>query len=734
MSSANPPVLRDIIQEPDQEGGLRLGRVVDVLKRHVFLITGITALATSAVVARALTETPLYRADFELLTPLVTLETQIISTISPDALSNQSESVGVGLLDDTKLKILTSPRVLVSAVEELEKTYPDISYDSLKNNLTITPNDNGKTLTVQYRSDDPYKVTTVLEVVLQTYLNYSLEDRQNDIYRGVDFVNDQLPAVRARVNELEAELEALRQNSNLIDPLAQGDQLSQQMAQFTSDHLNLQVEIAQTTELYNDLQQELSRIDNEYASTSALAQSARYQSLLDQLLVVDSELADNLTVYVEDSPEVEVIEERRANLEPLLEREGVRVQEQLASRIRELNARDQALRESIATLDEQIRNLSTVTRSYNSIQRDLEIAATNLNEFLTKRETLRIEAAQQQTPWEILTPPSAPQAFSQTGKSSLLVGPILGLLLGSGIALLVDRVKGKICTVRELKDLTNVPLLATIPYNHLLEGSKASILPRYEATRQPIYFNEGVQHLDRTTGPFLEAFKLLATNVCQGGSQDIAKSFSVSSAVPNEGKSTISFYLAHASASLGKRTLLVDADLRHPTLHRLCNLPNEKGLSDYIAGDALLDESFVNLAVDENLFFMSSGSIAVDPAKVLASKKIEEFFQQIYKTFDVIIFDTPPLLGFADSLMVAQITQGLLLTVRLGEIKSSQLQQALDRLYTARVPVMGIVANGSREDDDSLYAYQQYYKEALEEDSSAILTPAINLSNGAAGK
>ena len=731
MPSNNPPVLRDLIQEPDQEGGLRLGRVVDVLKRHIFLITGITALATLAVVARALTETPLYRADFELLTPLVTLETQIISTISPDALSNQSESVGVGLLDDTKLKILTSPRVLVSAVEELKKIYPDISYDSLKSNLSITPNDNGKTLTVQYRSDDPYKVTTVLEVVLQTYLNYSLEDRQNDIYRGVDFVNEQLPAIRARVNELEAELEALRQNSNLIDPLAQGEQLSQQMAQFTSDHLNLQVEIAQTTELYNDLQQELSRIDNEYASTSALAQSARYQSLLDQLLVVDSQLADNLTIYVEDSPEIEVIEERRANLEPLLEQEGIRVQEQLASRIRELNARDQALQESIATLDGQIRNLSTVTRSYNSIQRDLEIAGSNLNEFLTKRETLRIEAAQQQTPWEILTPPSAPQEFSQAGKSSLLVGPLLGLLLGSGIALLVDRITGKIYTVKELKDLTQVPPLGTIPYNNMLEGSKALVLP---TILEPFYFNEDVHHLDRTIGPFLEAFKLLATNVCQGGTQDIAKSFSVSSAVQNEGKSTISFYLAHASTSLGKRTLLVDADLRHPTLHRLCNLSNEKGLSDYIAGNASLDESFVNLEMDENLFFMSSGSTAVDPAKVLASKKIEEFYQQIYKTFDVIIFDTPPLLGFADSLMVARMTQGLLLTVRLGETKSSQLQEALDRLYTARVPVMGIVANGSREEDSSLYAYQQYYKESLKEDNSAILVPVSNLSNGTVGK
>ena len=287
MSSDNLSVSRNSIQEPDREGGLRLGRIVSVLKRHTILVAGVTALTTSVVVAKALTETPVYRANFELLTPPVTLETQIISTINPDALSSQSDSVGVGLLDDTKLKVLTSPRVMEPAVESLAKIYPDIDYKSLKSNLKITPNDNGKTLTVQYQNSDPNRVVTVLDVVLQTYLIYSLEDRQNDIYRGIDFVDEQLPAIKTRVNELEAELESLRQSSNLIDPLLQGEQLSQQLAQFASDRLNLQVEIEQSEQLYADLQQELGRADDEYAATSALAQSVRYQSLLDQLLAAD---------------------------------------------------------------------------------------------------------------------------------------------------------------------------------------------------------------------------------------------------------------------------------------------------------------------------------------------------------------------------------------------------------------------------------------------------------------
>ena len=719
MSSDNLSVSRNSIQEPDRDGGLRLGRIVSVLKRHTILVAGVTALTTSVVVAKALTETPVYRANFELLTPPVTLETQIISTINPDALSSQSDSVGVGLLDDTKLKVLTSPRVMEPAVESLAKIYPDIDYKSLKSNLKITPNDNGKTLTVQYQNSEPNRVVTVLDVVLQTYLIYSLEDRQNDIYRGIDFVDEQLPAIKTRVNELEAELESLRQSSNLIDPLLQGEQLSQQLAQFASDRLNLQVEIEQSEQLYADLQQELGRADDEYAATSALAQSVRYQSLLDQLLAVDSELAELRTVYVEDSPEIDVVIERRAELKPLLEQEGFRVQEQVASRIRELDSRDQALQASIATLDGRIQTLSTVTRRYNSIQRDLDIAATNLNEFLTKREALRIDAAQRQTPWETLTLPSTPQAFAQSGKRSLLLGGVLGLLVGSGVALLVDRIKGKIYTVQELKDATGIQLLGKIPRNRLLEDGQAPMLLEYETIKQVFPLN-GYEQPDQTLGPFLEAFKLLATNVRQSSSQGAIKSFTVSSAVQNEGKSTVSFYLAHASASLGRRTLLIDADLRHPTLHRLCNLPNDKGLSDYILGHASLSESLTHLTADENLFFMSAGSVSIDPAKIFSSKKIEAFYQQIYETFDVIIFDTPPLLGFADSFMVAKKTQGLLLTARLGEVQFSQLNEALDKLYTARIPIMGMVANGSDEKDDGSYVYHEYYKASLKEDDVVV--------------
>ncbi|MBE9080048.1 polysaccharide biosynthesis tyrosine autokinase [Romeria aff. gracilis LEGE 07310] len=718
-SELSLPPASTVPQDFDQEGGIHLDRLFAALRRHVPLISGVTVLTAAGSVLLAITDNPTYRSSVELLTPPVTLETQIISGLNPEALSNQPDVVSVPI-DETKLKILTSPRVMDPIVAELQKSYPDLTYKKVVNNLKFIPSDMGTTLTVQYQSDEPGRVTEVLEVIAAAYLRYSLEDRQNDISRGIDFVDEQLPVVRDRVESLEADLETLRQSANLIDPLVQGEQLSEQMAKFTAQKFDLWVEMEQTRKLYQELQRELAE-GEELAATSVLLESDRYQALLNQLLEVDSQLASELSLYLENSPEIGVIQDQRANLQPLLVKEGIRVQEQVASYIRELEDRDQALSQTVEILNQRIKRLSTVARQYNSIQRDLEIATTNLNQFLTKREALRIDAAQRQTPWEILTQPSDPQVSSASAKRNLVLGTVLGLLLGSGLAILVDRMSGKIHTITELKEAARLPLLGNIPYSLLLENGQPLILPRNQLGEMgfdPGAFEPYPSQNGQTSTRFLEAFSVLATNIRLSNPDSPVKALTVSSAIPDAGKSTISFHLAHASAAIGQRTLLVDTDLRRPSLHRFCNVSNDQGLSNYATGEFDLDDILVRLPIDENLFLIPSGPVPPNPLKTLSSNRMANFFQEIFERFDTVIFDSPPLLGFADAFMVAEKSQRLLLTARLGQVKYSQLQSALDELYIAKIPVIGMVANASKQVSDESYSYYQYYRpyhQSLEE-------------------
>ncbi|MEM9120965.1 MAG: polysaccharide biosynthesis tyrosine autokinase [Cyanobacteria bacterium P01_F01_bin.56] len=716
VSEASPPQSGIIPQAADQEGGLQIGRFVAAIRRHSLVVIGVTTFTASAAVLKAITDTPVYRGGFELLTPQTTLETQIISTINEEALSNQPDVFSVAI-DETTLKILKSPRLMEPILSEVNQQYPNVSYRQLTSGLSIRPDTTGSTLFVEYTSENPDELEYVLEIVSQAYLQYSLDDRQSAIFRGIDFVDEQLPVARQRVEALEGALEELRQNANLIDPLTEGEKLSEQAARFDAEQLDLRVQIKQAQDIYTSLQRELSR-SNEFASNSVLQESDRYQALLNQLLEIDSQLAEQLTLYLEGSPEIDVIEERRQNLQPLLEREGLRVQRELANYIDELGNRDRALSSTIDNLNQQIKNLSTTAREYGSIQRELDIASNNLNEFLTKREALGIDAAQRQTPWEILSPPSNPRASSASAKQNLALGVILGLLIGSGAAILLDRLRGKIHTVEELKQAvgSNIPLLGVIPYERLLENgnllsNSLNQLSRLGFEANLFMPNSPKPNLGESgSTPFFEAFRVLSTNIQLNSPDKQISSFVISSAIPNMGKSTITFYLAYAVAAMGRKVLMVDTDLRRPTLHKLCDISNDKGVSNCVAGEFNPEEVVSDLSLDPNLFLLPAGPVPPDPTKIIMAQRMKELIAFTREEFDLVIFDTPPILGFADAILLSAYTQGMLMTAKLGEIKFSQLQMTLDELSVAKVPLLGIVANDVKGTSQNHYSYYDYYR------------------------
>lgn len=704
-ATANRP-----IDVSDQEGGLNLGRFVAAIRRNLVIMAGVTALTATAAGLKTITDPPEYRSGFELLTPATTLETEVISTLNPDALSNQTDVVGVAI-DQTQLKILTSPRLMEPVVETIRERYPNLTYRQVVNNLSIASIDeDGSVLRVTYTDEDPELVLDVLEVVADAYLTYSREDRQDNILQGIEFVDEQLPAVRDRVEALEGSLESLRQNSNLINPVLEGEQLAAQTAQFTGELLNLRVQIQQAQELSRTLQEELAE-GEEFAVTSTLLSNPRYQAILNELLEVDKLLAQELTLYLEGSPEIAVIQETRDNLQLLLTREGVRAQEEIENSIRELGDRDRALSTTIDVLNQQIKNLSSTARAYNKIQRELEIATVNLNQFLTKREALRIDAAQRQTPWEILTPATLPQNVAASAVRNVVLGSILGLLLGAGTAILIDRMRGTIHTSEELKEATRLPILGNIPYEKLLEDPRSLAL-----VMRQMRFSADVAH-NGTNGnrvqpaypslPFFEAFKVLATNLQAISPDSPIKMLTVSAATPNMGKSTISFHLAHAVAATGKRVLLVDTDLRRPTLHDLCGIANDKGLSNYATGQFKFKDVCVSLATESTLYVLPSGPIPPDPVRIFSAQRVQNLFNNVSRKFDLVIFDTPPFLGFADASVVAAKTQGLLLVATLGNVKTARLQSALDDLYTAKIPILGVVANGAEQPNKEIY--RNYY-------------------------
>ncbi|BAI88461.1 hypothetical protein NIES39_A06230 [Arthrospira platensis NIES-39] len=549
----------------------------------------------------------------------------------------------------------------------------------------------------------------------KAFLNYSLETRQQDILKGIEFVGEQIPQLQERVDNQQERLQILRQTNNLLNPDTEGSKLSSQVTAIEQQLLDNQLQLGQARSLYANLQRELANKPPEYAVASILLESPRYQEIMNQLRAIDNQMAKESVLYLEASPEISILQEQRESLLPLLQREADRVSQEWASKIQDLEERNLILQDTIDRINAEVKQLSVVSREYTDIQRELLIATDNLNQFLAKREAFKIDMAQRDAPWELLTPAGEPKPSSASLKKNVVLGTAFGLLLGLGLALLVDQLSNVIYTVKEVKEATKLPILGVIPFDRHLKSIVSQNLPDSEALENLEQLDLGISRSHQPQGnvmsAFYESFRSLYTSIRLLNPDQQIRSMVISSSVPGEGKSTTAIYLALAAAEQGRKVLLVDSDLRCPTLHQHLGLINMMGLTDLISSDLIdidIERVIQPYFLESNLFVLTSGSTPPDPIRILSSNRMVNLIRKLEHDFDLVIYDAPPMLGLADANLLASETNGMVLVASLGRINRSVLENAIAQLKekpNMSAPILGVVANRSPEVPLSSYSY-----------------------------
>lgn len=747
-------------REPDE---LNLRQLLSVVRRRALVIVGVTVAVTSAIGFWTLNQTPKYESKFQLLVEPVTEEGKLDKLTQAPGANDAPSSV----LDyDTQIQVLRSPNLMAPIIEEIQKrcqelrkSCEDVSYDSLINGgqLHINRLEQTKILEVRYRDADPKKVRLVLHEVARGYLRYSLQERQINLKKGIQFVESQLPQLSGRVDKLQGQLQAFRQQYNLLDPESQAQQLATRASTIEQQQLETQVALREAQSLYTAISQQMKLTPNQAIATSNLSEAPRYQQLLNKLQEVEAGLATELARFTEDNPSIVALRNQQRNLLPLLEQEAQKVlgtslsgagvsndspstirlelTQQLvdaANKMQVLQVRQNAIARAQRSISQEINQMPAIARQYTDLQRQLNVATESLNRFLGVRESLQIEIAQKSLPWQIILKPQVPQfPVSPNTERNIMLGAIAGLLLGMGTALLVERLDNVFHSPDELKDRTKLPLLGIIPYHKQLKKKKpspqaAEMMSSTDSTDTPntsdsseeadsLELTGSERAVERkprwyTTSPFLESFRSLHTNIRFLGSDTPIHSLLISSATPSDGKSTVAVHLAQAAAAMGQRVLLVDADLRRPEVHNLLGLENQVGLSNVIATGLTAKQAIQRLPTWDHLYVLPAGQLPPDPTRLLSSKKMQYLMEQFHAVFDLVIYDTPPVLGLADGRLLAARTDGVVMVVGLGKTDRSGLTQALDSMRIANATVLGMVANGVRGyTTNSYYHYQHYY-------------------------
>ncbi|WP_083887004.1 GumC family protein [Nodosilinea nodulosa] len=714
LSSPTPTV------EPLQEGGLDFGSLLSMLGRRALLIAGVTVTVTAAAGVRAYLSPPTFSAGFDILVQPLSAEAEVISALS-DVPINRKETE-LPLSD--RIRILTSPGVLKPAVDDLRAkgligcVPPDQAaltgmsnealdqqcYNRLKGGVNTQLGKNSRIFRTTYSGGSEQDVQYIATLLSKTFLDYGLASRKQDLQLGLNFLNDEIPEAQKRVDSLQDDLQNLRQTYNIIDPSSQGGNISGQISSFEKQYQDTIVQLEENVGLYEDLQKELTQRPQDTAASPALSDSSRYGALVESLLALDSRIASESTLYLDSSPNMQVLQEQRQNLLKLLAREGEVAQEELMGRIDQLETREAALSKTLASLDVDVNDLAAITRQFTDLERELTLANNSLSDLLVRRENLQVEVAQRELPWELVNPASVTTQVANL-QNSLILGFLLGLLVGSGLAFLLESQRDVLYTPKDLKRITPVPILGLIPNNtavdrgydeqYLLGLYQPQTIPSAEVVHGS---NGNGRRVKNAAVPrdeifaYREAFRSLVANLQRLDADRPLRSLVISSADNQLADSTTAAYLAWAAAELGNRVLLIDADLRFPHLHDFLDLPNDQGFSNILAGELDLKNVIKRSPSEPNLFVLTTGTTEIDPARLLSSVKMTQFVAKTESYFDLVIYDSPPFAEYADAALLSAETSGLILVSHLGTVKSIQLEQALEKLWIAKIPLIGLIA------------------------------------------
>ena len=287
---------------------------------------------------------------------------------------------------------------------------------------------------------------------------------------------------------------------------------------------------------------------------------------------------------------------------------------------------------------------------------------------------------------------------------NVALGLALGLLIGVGIAVLRATLDTRVRSDEDVRALTDAPLLGTIAFDE-------------EAVSQPLIV-QGSPHSRRA-----ESFRRLRTNLQFLEFDDDRRRVLVTSSLPGEGKSTTAINLAITLAHAGTRVVLVDGDLRRPSVSRYLGLEGSVGLTTVLIGRVPL-EAAVQPWGDTNLFVLPSGEIPPNPSELLGSAQMERLVARLDEQYEVAVIDSAPLLPVTDSAVLARLTGGTILVVRAGEIHNAQVQQALRVLSTGGAALHGVVLNGVAQSDASEYRYQYYEQDGGPDGRTGVGAPS----------
>jgi polysaccharide biosynthesis transport protein len=573
----------------------------------------------------------------------------------------------------------------------------ELTIGLLRGNMVVRLPRNSRIATVTFESTDPALSAQVSNAFAEEFIQASLQQRYDSSAYARDFVANQLTEAKGKLEESERGLNTYARKAGLIRTRDAGpgtgvnggeDSGSGASSVTTASLLQLNAAASQARANRIAAESKLSSIGRTSLLSNREAMgNPVVQQLFTQRAEIEAKLQDELTRHLEGHPNVRQLRAQLKTIDTQLGiaannlRNSASAEYQAAlSTERQLEAQVNALKS--ATLAEQDRSVE-----YNLLAREADTNRALYDGLLQRYKELNASAGISNSNIAIVDRAEAPLTHSSP---NLMKNLAYALLIGLGLAAVTTFLRSQFDdTVRVPEDVEHkleLPLLGVIPRSREANPDEALADPK---------------------SPVSEGYNSLRGALLYSTSHGLPKSLLVTSSQPSEGKTTTSYAIAQGFARMGRKVLLVDVDLRRPSVHKRLDLDNEKGMSTLLTHQDSLDH-VVKPSGLKNLDVITSGPVPPSPTELIASLRMEELIEEFGARYDVVVFDSPPVLGLADAPLISALVEGVIFIIESERARRGSLKASLRRLRTMRPVILGAVL--TMFDPSKLsHGYSEYY-------------------------
>ncbi len=579
---------------------------------------------------------------------------------------------------------------------------------AFQDRLSVEPVRNARLVKVSFEGHYPDLAARVANTLAEAFIAQQLDQKVEATRYATQFLSKQMEEAREKLEASEEKLNQFLKARNIlfITPDKVGerqDLITQQLITLSDALLKARGDrIARESLIHQALKQEVNSIP-------AVLQSPLIAKLKEELVTLEGEYRKSGQIFKPEYPRMQRLAENIAEVRRQLREEARRVVEALDADYRAALRNEQALEKAVDEHRRLAQRFGDQIAEYNLLRREVDTTRDLYTALLTRLKETQVSAALFTSNISIVDRAEIPLAPSKPRKGlNLLVAIVVGLFGGVGLAFFLEYLDTNIKDPKEVETVLQVPILGVVPSRAALEGWRARRHRQLaEAGRKAPF---ALMAQTEKASVLAETFRNVRTSLLYSAPDHPPKTLLVTSLQTEDGKTSLATNLAITLAQLGiGEVLLVDGDMRRPDLHEILRVPQAPGLSTFLTGQAELP-AVLKPTVVQNLYIIPAGRTPLNPAELMASRRLGQALEVLGERFAHIVFDSPPLFGVSDAMILAPRVEGVILVLRHGQASRDAAQRAIRLLASVRARLLGVVLNDVNVGaGGAAYGYYGYY-------------------------